>query len=191
MNSKAFTMVELIFVIILIGILAGIAIPKFSSITDGAKKSAEIATVLAVSTALEATNGEWSINEGHFEWGNRQDSSNLNKFGYPENLSFNGDVFGAVIKGKNTKFQKIATKNNNFSIFTGPASNSELGVKSPKSGDIKGKPDKNDFWFYAYGVDDCNVTCVNCTPKTVSYGDFILIDVLTDKSRPNIIECKK
>ncbi len=180
MHKPAFTMVELIFVIVIIGILAGIAIPKFSSIKDGAKKSAEIATVSAVSTALDSANGEWSINEGSFKWGNNQDSSTLNSLGYPNVLSKNGDVFGAVIKGKNTQFKKQKTLNSsdyNISIFTGPASDPQNGVrydkKAPNS-DIANKPDKNDFWIYAFYTNPDKSCKYNS--KEIAAGDFVLID---------------
>ncbi len=180
MKKSAFTMVELIFVIVIIGILAATAIPKFSSIKDGAKKTAEIATVSAVATALDSANGEWSINEGNFKWGNHQDSSVLNSLGYPNNLSKNGEVFGAVIKGKNSKFIKQNTINANdynISIFTGPASDPQNGVKfdnSAPNSDIKNKPDRNDFWIYAFYTNP-NKTCTY-NGKEIDAGDFVLID---------------
>ncbi len=180
MQKSAFTMVELIFVIVIIGILASIAIPKFSSIKDGAKKSAEIATISAVATALDSANGEWSINEGDFTWGNHQPGSLLNSQGYPNILSKNGDVFGAVIKGKNTKFTRQNTINSsdyNISIFTGPASDPQNGVKYDKgapNSDIANKPDKNDFWIYAFFTNP-NKTCTY-NAKEITAGDFLLID---------------
>ena len=180
MQKSAFTMVELIFVILIIGILASVAIPKLSSVTDGAKKSAEIATISAVATALDSANGEWSINEGDFKWGNHQDSSLLNSLGYPNVLSKNGDVFGAVIKGKNSKFSKQTTINAsdyNISIFTGPASNPQNGVRydteAPNS-DIANKPDKNDFWIYAFYTNPNKICRYN--GKEISAGDFLLVD---------------
>jgi len=44
-NKKGFTLVELLIVIALLGILAGIAIPRMTGLTEGAKKSADQATV--------------------------------------------------------------------------------------------------------------------------------------------------
>ena len=180
MNKSAFTMVELIFVIVIIGILAATAIPKFSSIKDGAKKTAEIATISAVATALDSANGEWSINEGSFTWGNKENSSKLNSLGYPDDLSKNSEIFGAVIKGKNPKFTKQITINAsdyNISIFTGPASDPQNGVKFDNSApnkDIPNKPDRNDFWIYAFYTNP-DKTCIY-SGKEIDAGDFVLID---------------
>jgi len=175
---QAFTMVELIFVIIIIGVLASVAIPKLSGVTDGAKKSAEIATISAVATAIESANGEWSINEGDFTWGRHRNQDDINQTtGYPNILGSNDNTpFDYVIKDSG-KFKKVGG-NANISIFTGPASDSQNGVKfdtnAPNS-DIKGKPDKNDFWVYVYGIN----TDENCTieGKTLYLGDISLIDI--------------
>ena len=174
--KSAFTMVELIFVIVIIGILASVAIPKFSSIKDGAKKSAEIATISAVATALDSANGEWSINEGSFTWGNHQNSSTLNSLGYPDKLGVTNDPFSFVIKDSK-KFKKQAS-DNNISIFTGPASDPNNGVKydtSAPNSDIPNKPDKNDFWVYVHNIGvDANCTILG---KVLHLGDISLIDV--------------
>jgi prepilin-type N-terminal cleavage/methylation domain-containing protein len=197
-NRQAFTMVELIFVIVIIGILASVAIPKLSSIKDGAKKSAEIATISAVATALDGANGEWSVNEGNFYWGNHQNSTTtLNSVGYPTDLNDSRKVFGGVIKGNNSKFKNVSggngvitTNDNNISIFTGPASDAANGVKfdtSAPNQDIPDKPDKNDFWVYASYINDlngCTISCSQCNEKIVFSGDLVLIDVNGTGPRP-------
>ncbi len=181
-------MVELIFVIVIIGVLASMAIPKLSGVTAGAKKSAEIATISALSTSIETTNGEWSINEGSFTWGiGKNPSSELNAYGYPNDLEKNDKVFGKLLKDSGN-FKKITTiLDANLSVFTGPASDKTNGVKfdtSAPNNDITGRPDKNDFWVYSFGYDDCNVTCTNCETQNIYYGDLVLIDV-TGKSSTN------
>ena len=44
-SKKAFTMIELIFVIVIIGILAAVAIPKLAATRDDAKMSAAVANL--------------------------------------------------------------------------------------------------------------------------------------------------
>jgi len=187
MQRKAFTLIELIFVIVIIGILATIAIPKFLGVKDSAKKAAEIATMSAVSTAIDSAHGEWSINEGDFTWGNNQDSTvnPLNQVGYPDNLSAHNQTFGALLKTNTStdKFKKVYDKNGSdftFSVFIGPASDPQNGArydKDAKNSDIPGKPDKNDYWLYASYINP-NKTCTeNYSHRVLHSGDLILIDV--------------
>ena len=51
-NKKAFTMVELIFVIVIIGILASVAIPKLAATRDDAEVSKARVTVASIRNAL-------------------------------------------------------------------------------------------------------------------------------------------
>ena len=63
--KKAFTMIEVVFVIVVIGILAGIAIPKFTATRDDAIISKARATVGAVRSAL-STERQKRILRGEF-----------------------------------------------------------------------------------------------------------------------------
>ena len=64
-NRKAFTMLELIFVVVIIGILSAIAIPKFATTTNDAKVTKAKATVAAIRNAV-ATERQQRILRGNF-----------------------------------------------------------------------------------------------------------------------------
>lgn len=170
--NKAFTMIELIFVIVIIGVLSSFALPKFRGLTSGAKISAEIATMSAVVTALESVNGEWSINEGSFKWGisKTKTDTDLSESGYPKDLNRSSQTFGEIIK-INSKDYTTKYSDSNITIFTGPASNSTDGVSS--SDEKPNKPDKNDFWVYGFNIQGT----FTCKGKEIYSGDFVLIDV--------------
>jgi len=65
-NQKAFTMVELVFVIVVIGILAAIAIPKFAATRDDATITKAIATIGSVRSAI-STERQKRILRGEFD----------------------------------------------------------------------------------------------------------------------------
>ncbi len=60
MNKKAFTLIELVFIIVIIGILASIAIPKFNRLDSSAKINAEIATFNSAQKSLQIANSIYS-----------------------------------------------------------------------------------------------------------------------------------
>ena len=53
-NKKGFTLIELIVVIVIIGILAAIVIPRLSGFSDTAKEGADIATATTIGHAVAA-----------------------------------------------------------------------------------------------------------------------------------------
>ena len=137
--KKAFTLVEIIFVIVIIGVLATVAIPQFTNLTDNAKISAELSTASAIQTALEAVHGEWVISDCEFTWGNNQHYSGLNASGYPTSLGTAANPLGYVLK--NAETSKWSTSGTSF---YGPASSTTKGTNHCKAG----KPCIGKSWSY-------------------------------------------
>lgn len=65
-SKKAFTMIELVFVIVVIGILSAIAIPRFAATRDDATITKAIATIGAVRSSI-ATERQKRILRGNFD----------------------------------------------------------------------------------------------------------------------------
>jgi prepilin-type N-terminal cleavage/methylation domain-containing protein len=63
MKRKGFTLIELVMVIVIIGILAAVAIPKFISLRDEAKKAVCQSNVGAIRTALSNFYAKCNINQ--------------------------------------------------------------------------------------------------------------------------------
>lgn len=63
---SGFTMIELIFVIVVLGILAAVAMPKFVNVQDDAKVSSEKSTIGAVRSAIGMLHGKAIIKNSDF-----------------------------------------------------------------------------------------------------------------------------
>lgn len=140
MNSQyrpAFTLIELIFVIVIIGVLASFAIPKFTGLSGNAKISAELSTAASVQVALDACHGEWIINEGDFTCGASIASGDLNSDGYPVSLGTATSPLNAILKNAPTDWSLSGSN------YTGPASGAN-GASTCKSG----KPCIGRYWVY-------------------------------------------
>ncbi|RUM67745.1 MAG: hypothetical protein DSZ06_00585 [Sulfurospirillum sp.] len=195
MRRNGFTMVELVFVIVIIGALSAVAIPKFSGVKDHAKAAVELSTAAAISSALEEIHGAWSTSEDEFDWNNdgiADPIDTLSYHGYPKDLKRNNDDMGALFRtGKESGFiyhKEFFLKSENnvtYSIYTGKASDPTSGVPFPtdKIGkDKEGKPDRNDFWLYvvdanASGAGSCHTSSDHSRDWDITSGDFLLIDV--------------
>ncbi len=91
-SKQAFTMIELIFVIVVIGILSAIAIPKLAATRDDAIVSKARATVAALRSAI-ATERQKNILRGVFDDINGSTAEALLEYGLGSRWSSSGDTF--------------------------------------------------------------------------------------------------
>ena len=102
--KKSFTLIELIFVIVIIGFLAVVALPKFSHLTSHAKEASIKSVVNSVQDSIENLHAKWLVNED-FIWegadGNNHSSDWNDSTGYPKKLdsgSGTNKLFSYVLK---------------------------------------------------------------------------------------------
>jgi len=205
MKRSGFTMVELIFVIVIIGILSAVALPKFGGVKDKAKVNTEIAAMNSLDGAIVGTI-EFQIDDfgnTHINWHNL-DATDLNVTVYTD--------AGVAYKKANDNRQalsKIAKKTEDFIIrgygltggdgsfnsnvsenwymfpllMTASASDPTTGVKDDTTipgGDLAGKPDRNDFWVFNptnFDLQIVNTNDPDINPTVIPAQSIGLIDV--------------
>ena len=138
--NKAFTLIELIFTIVIIGVLAAVAVPKFAGLSDNSKVAAELATASSVQVALDSCHGEWIINEGDFTCGGSIASADLNDAGYPVSLgSDDSTPLDEILKNAaGIGWKRSGTQ------YRGPASDTAKGASNCKDN----KPCIGKYWEY-------------------------------------------
>jgi len=102
--KKSFTLIELIFVVVIIGLLASFAIPKFTNLTTNAKKSAFKSVITSVQNAIDNIHSQWVVNDD-FVWIGADGVDHQNDFnnttGYPKKLDDGNNtnkLFSYVLK---------------------------------------------------------------------------------------------
>ena len=139
--KKSFTLIELIFVIVIIGLLASTAIPKFMQTKASASSASAKSVVSSLRTAIETKHGEWIIDD------TLDSSDGYSSKGYPDKL----DEASA-----NTAGEDLFVGTSKMKILKNP-------IKSCLDNDcwFKYKADdtNNKVYYYAYRfTEDDNIT---------------------------------
>ena len=153
-SKKAFTVIELIFVIVVIGILSAIAIPKFAATRDDATITKTIATIGSVRSAL-ATERQKRILRGEF-----LPITSLNSDGAPNVFSkFSVDSDGNTSNVLEYAVTNCADRGKTKGCWTVSGTGPIYVYNMPVSGSVDFNITKNRF--------DCDTTDANC--KLLTY----------------------
>ena len=125
LKSKGFTLVELMVVIVIVGILAAVAIPKFTVASHKAKAS-EFPTVLSSIYSSEHT---WEAEQGVFHAAANQAALEILGVSVPSSKYF--DYTCTVVGG--TNFSATADVSNTFGDATAGSDEANIGYDGIKS----------------------------------------------------------
>jgi len=97
-NEKGFTLIEIIAVLVILGILAAIAIPKYLSMADEARIKAAQGAIAEIKGRLSSAQGKYMMNSGGVAPNSPQlynYATDANQYG--TNLANLGDDFNATV----------------------------------------------------------------------------------------------
>ena len=119
MNRKGFTLIELVIVIVIIGILAAVAIPRFAGFTKEAKISAVKGFAGSLRAAANIVHAKWLVDDNNSDKVNVEgdnvtvDNSSTVAPGYP--LATNEGILQAI-RFDNKTFVPLTNDNDNITF---------------------------------------------------------------------------
>lgn len=118
MKRNAFTMIELVFVIVVLGILAAIAIPKFAATRDDAQVAKGRSDVAAIRAAI-VSERQGRLMQGQSSYITALDHGSTTLFDDNDSVSTNGTLlqYGIAAGTGNGKWAKSATNTYTYSII--------------------------------------------------------------------------
>lgn len=96
-NNKGFTLIELIIVIAILGILAAIAIPRFSKVQMNSKKNADVVTAKNIAKAVQTAYINGDITTGNIDLSELKKNDYLDTIPNVQHPSHTGDSFSANV----------------------------------------------------------------------------------------------
>lgn len=154
-KTKGFTLIELVIVVVLLGLLAAVALPRYLNVSDKARSAIVASTGGAFSSGLNVAKAQWELNDRTDRFvdidGTGVARIRFNKAGYPVGISGDGvhglsEIKDGGVSGNDTCSQILfkVVKTSGISII--PAD--ESGKCS--SGDFCAKASSEDSCVYTY-----------------------------------------
>ena len=181
--KKGFTMIELIFVIVILGILASVAIPRLAS----TKEDAEIATTIANLRTLLSDASSYHVAKGNFDGAKWKDLTNVPLQGAaPAGAAIGPDIdatapavggqtylavneknclqVGIMETTTSTFFRFMKVANNNDPVCASVlASTPVKQILDSTIGPISGDEDRK----FCTGVSNGGMSCIEITPGSI------------------------